>query len=136
MPRQNLRLVARAGQGFQVIELEDSTLTLLRTALVPKLAQNPDLAAGFVAYLLSPEGQTLIAGAAGLPAIEAEAFVAKPHLSPIRLDPGLLAQLDQLTRQRFFRGMARRDGSALGQQIQGLRAGQHFRAQQHIQPFF
>jgi iron(III) transport system substrate-binding protein len=91
-----------AGQGFQVIELEDFTLTLLRTALVPKSAPSPDLAAGFVAYLLSAEGQTLIAGAAGLPAIEAEAFVAKPHLSPIRLDPGLLAQLDQLTRQRFL----------------------------------
>ena len=85
-----------------MIELEDFTLTLLRTALVPKSAPSPDLAAGFVAYLLSAEGQTLIAGAAGLPAIEAEAFVAKPHLSPIRLDPGLLAQLDQLTRQRFL----------------------------------
>jgi iron(III) transport system substrate-binding protein len=90
------------GLGFQVIELEDFTLTLLRTALVPKTAPNPDLAVEFVAFLLSRAGQGLIADAAGLPAIEAEAFVAKPHLSPIRLDPGLLAQLDQLTRQRFL----------------------------------
>lgn len=89
-------------QGYQVIELEDFTLTLLRTALVPKAAHNPDLAVEFLAFLLSREGQGLIADAAGLPAIEAEAFVAKPHLSPIRLDPGLLAQLDQLTRQRFL----------------------------------
>jgi iron(III) transport system substrate-binding protein len=90
------------GEPFQVIELEDFTLTLLRTALVPKDAGNPDLAVEFVAFLLSHAGQGLIADAAGLPAIEAEAFVAKPHLSPIRLDPGLLAQLDQLTRQRFL----------------------------------
>ncbi|MGV8952088.1 MAG: ABC transporter substrate-binding protein [Cypionkella sp.] len=91
-----------AGQPFQVIELEDFTLTLLRTALVPKTAPNPDLATQFVAFLLSREGQAMVAGTAGLPAIEAEAFVAKPHLSPIRLDPGLLAPLDQLTRQRFL----------------------------------
>lgn len=88
--------------GFQVIELEDFTLTLLRTALIPKVAEHPELAAGFLGYLLSNDGQALIAEAAGLPAIEEEAFASKPHLSPIRLDPGLLAQLDQLTRQRFL----------------------------------
>ena len=88
--------------GFQVIELEDFTLTLLRTALIPRQADHSDLAAAFLTYLLSKGGQALIAEAAGLPAIEEEAFATKPHLNPIRLDPGLLAQLDQLTRQRFL----------------------------------
>jgi iron(III) transport system substrate-binding protein len=89
-------------KGYQVIELEDFTLTLLRTVLIPKTADHPDLAEAFIAYLLSREGQGLIADAAGLPAIAAGAFTAKPHLNPIRLDPGLLAPLDQLTRQRFL----------------------------------
>jgi iron(III) transport system substrate-binding protein len=39
---------------------------------------------------------------AGLPSVEEAAFERKPHLRPIRLDPGLLANLDDVTRQRFL----------------------------------
>ena len=101
-----------------------------------RIGANPDLAAGFVAYLLSAEGQTLIAGAAGLPAIEAEALCGQTPPKPDPAGSGLACAVGSADPAALFRGMARRDGSALGQQIQGLRAGQHFRAQQHIQPFF
>lgn len=94
--------VAWGGQGYQIVELEDYTLTLLRTALVPQTASSPDGAAAFVRYLLSPTGQGLIAQGAGLPTVEAAAFDRKPHLRPIRLDPGLLANLDAVTRRRFL----------------------------------
>lgn len=90
------------GTDFQVVELEDYTLTLLRTALIPKQPPNPEGAAEFVRYLLSPEGQQLISVGAGLPTVEAAAFERKPHLRPIRLDPGLLANIDAVTRQRFL----------------------------------
>jgi len=85
-----------------VIELEDFTLTLLRTALVPQSAPDPTAGVQLLGFLLSPEGQRLIGEAAGLPPIDAEAFAAHPHLRPIRLDPGLLAHLDRMTRARFL----------------------------------
>jgi iron(III) transport system substrate-binding protein len=94
--------LANGGSGYQVIELEDFTLTLLRTALIPKQAENPLGAADFIRFLLSDHGQALISKGAGLPAVEAAAFDRKPHLRPIRLDPGLLANLDRVTRQRFL----------------------------------
>lgn len=90
------------GLGLRLVELEDYTLTLLRTALIPKQAPDPEGAAAFLRYLLSPQGQDLIAKGAGLPSVEAAAFERKPHLRPIRLDPGLLAALDSVTRNRFL----------------------------------
>lgn len=94
--------LAHGAAGYQVIELEDFTLTLLRTALIPRHAPNPDAAANFIRFVLSPQGQALVSQAAGLPSVEAAAFERKPHLRPIRLDPGLLANLDRVTRQRFL----------------------------------
>ncbi|MCF8485287.1 MAG: ABC transporter substrate-binding protein [Rhodobacteraceae bacterium] len=94
--------LAQGTQGYQVIELEDFTLTLLRTALVPHQAANPTGAFDLLQFLLSAQGQDLVAKGAGLPAVEAAAFDRKPHLRPIRLDPGLLANLDRVTRARFL----------------------------------
>jgi iron(III) transport system substrate-binding protein len=94
--------LSRPQARYQVIELEDYTLTLLRSALVPRNAPSPEAATGFLRFLLSRPGQALISEGAGLPAIEAAAFERKPHLRPIRLDPGLLANLDHITRQRFL----------------------------------
>lgn len=93
---------AWGGQGYKVIELEDYTLTLLRTALIPQNAPNALGADMFMRYLLSASGQALIAKGAGLPTVEAAAFERKPHLRPIRLDPGLLANVDGVTRRRFL----------------------------------
>ncbi|WP_284164005.1 ABC transporter substrate-binding protein [Frigidibacter sp. SD6-1] len=88
--------------GLRIVELQDYTLTLLRTALVPQGARAPEAGAEFLAFLLSAEGQALVAEGAGLPALDADAFDRNPHLRPIRLDPGLLANLDQITRRRFL----------------------------------
>lgn len=85
-----------------LVEPEDFTVTLLRTALIPQEAQRPAEGGAFLAYLLSPAGQSLVLEAAGLPLIDPRVYAEKPHLRPIRLDPGLLAQLDSLTRQGFL----------------------------------
>ena len=90
------------GDG-QIVELEDFTLTLLRTALIPRSAPNPDRGAAFLDFLLSPQGQRLVAEAAGLPPIDEGALAAGQHLRPIRLDPGLLVYVDPIKRQRFLR---------------------------------
>lgn len=93
---------AQATDGVIVVELEDFTLTLLRTALIPRTAADPEGATAFLRYLLSEEGQELIASGDALAAVEEAAFERKPHLRPIRLDPGLLANLDGVSRNWFL----------------------------------
>jgi iron(III) transport system substrate-binding protein len=85
-----------------MIELQDHTLTLLRSALVPRSAAAPELGAAFLDFLLGDEGRALIASEAGLPPINEAALSAHPHLRPIRLDPGLLVYLDALKRRAFL----------------------------------
>lgn len=85
-----------------LIELEDYTLTLLRTALLPKNAARPDLGGAFLDYLLGGEGRALMRDKAGLPPIDEAALAGAPHLRPMRLDPGLLVFLDRLKRRDFL----------------------------------
>lgn len=91
----------RGGDGL-IIEPEDHTLTLLRTGLIPQNAARPDLGGVFLDFLLGAKGQRLVGDEAGLPPIDEAALVARPHLRPIRLDPGLLVYVDTLQRRRFL----------------------------------
>lgn len=94
---------ARLSEGDAVvIESVDFTHVLLRTALIPRTADRPDLGAQFLDFLLSEEGQRLIESETGLPRINEAALAAGPHLRPIRLDPGLLVFVDPLMRQQFL----------------------------------
>lgn len=93
--------LAQGGDGV-VIEAQDFTHILLRTALIPRTAPNPMLGAEFLDFLLSEEGQRLVEDETGLPRINEVALAASPHLRPIRLDPGLLVFVDPLMRQRFL----------------------------------
>ncbi|MEY1554859.1 ABC transporter substrate-binding protein [Yoonia sp. R2331] len=95
---------ARLGQDGAgvVIEAEDFTHVLLRTALIPRTAQAPEGGAAFLDFLLSEDGQHLIEAETGLPRINEAALAASPHLRPIRLDLGLLVFVDPLMRQRFL----------------------------------
>jgi len=83
-----------------VIEPEDFTVTLLRTAFVPKGAVQGKLGGMLLDFMLAPQGRALIDGVADLPPLDQTALA--PHLRPIRLDPGLLVYLDQIKRQNFL----------------------------------
>ncbi len=85
-----------------LIEPQDHTLTLLRTALIPRGAARPDLAGAFIDYLLSDPGRAALRDGAGLPPVDGAALARAPHHRAIRLDPGLLVFLDPLQRQRFI----------------------------------
>ena len=85
-----------------IVELQDHTLTLLRSGLIPRAAPHPLRGGAFLDFLLSPEGRSLISAQAGLPPIDAAALAAQPHLRPIRLDSGLLVYLDALKRKAFL----------------------------------
>lgn len=83
-----------------MIEPEDFTVALLRTAFIPKAATEPDLAGALLDFILGAQGQRLIGGDAGLPPLDQAAL--KPHLRPIRLDLGLLVYLDRIKRRNFL----------------------------------
>lgn len=84
-----------------IIEPEDYTIALLRTALVPVTSARPDLGAALLDFLLEPASQAMM-GPVG--ALEAGARPAlRPHMRPIRLDTGLLVHLDKTKRAAFLR---------------------------------
>ena len=68
------------GDGITV-ELQDFTLTLLRTALVPTTAESPELARAFLDYLLSDAGRQDIRDDTTLPPIDEAATLA-----PLRME--------------------------------------------------
>lgn len=78
--------------------LEDYTFAILRSALVPENAPNPDAATELLSFLLSPDAQSLIAQNAGVALIPGTGPAPSVHLRPIRLDAGLLVYSDQLRR--------------------------------------
>lgn len=90
------------GSAGVVVELEDFTHILLRTALIPANADQPELGGAFLDFLLSETGQEMLEQTTGLPPIDGAAIAANPHQRPIRLDTGLLVFVDPLMRQRFL----------------------------------
>lgn len=85
-----------------IVEFRDFTHVLLRTALIPRTANEPELGRLFLDYLLSDQGRQIIETQTGLPPINEEELAAQPHLRPIRLDPGLLVFVDPLKRRKFL----------------------------------
>lgn len=90
----------------------DYVVVVSRVALVPRAAANPDLGEAFLDFLMSREGQTVLAERLRLPAVSLEvrgkdsaaamqeALGAK--LRPVAVSPGLLAYLDAASRARVL----------------------------------
>ncbi len=89
-----------AGAPIAIVYPEDYTLLMVRTALIPKTSDNPGIAGGFVDFLVSPEGQRVIAGEVSLAPALPEGGTGT--LIPVRLGPGLLVFLDGLKRRAFL----------------------------------
>ncbi|WP_417672166.1 ABC transporter substrate-binding protein [Roseibium sp.] len=88
---------------LDVLQFDDFTTVMLRTALIPKTARNPDLSSNFIDFLVSENNRGLIKDLTGLPAIDPEVLQHEAAFRPIRLGPGLLVYLDQLKRRTFIR---------------------------------
>ncbi|WP_350333629.1 ABC transporter substrate-binding protein [Coralliovum pocilloporae] len=90
----------------------DYTIVMSRIALVPNAASNPALGRLFMDYLMSFEGQSVMARQAKIPSLHP--LVTGPNtaatlkqesgfqLRPISVSPGLLVYLDQVKRARFI----------------------------------
>ena len=95
-----------------IIMPEDYTIVTSRVAFVPRAARSSRLGALFLEYLLSPEGQRILARRAGLgaanPAVEgpgsANALrkLLGARMRPVRVGPGLLVYLDQVKRSKLL----------------------------------
>lgn len=91
---------------------EDYTIVASRVAIVPRAARSPALGALFLDFLLSVEGQRVVAEDAGLGAVRSLPGVARgavamqarlgARLRPITVGPGLLVYLDQVKRRRLL----------------------------------
>jgi iron(III) transport system substrate-binding protein len=90
----------------------DYVVVVSRVALVPRQAPNPDLGEAFLSFLLSREGQTLLAERLRLPAVSLEVAgkdsaaamqeALGARLRPVPVSPGLLAYLDPANRARVL----------------------------------
>jgi len=96
-----------------VVVPTDFTVVMSRIAIIPKAARNPQLGARFLSFILSRDGQEIVAGPMHMNAVTmrlsgpstARALRAKlgAALRPIRVGPGLLVYLDQAKRQRLLK---------------------------------
>jgi two-component system sensor histidine kinase TctE len=103
---------ARENPDLAITIPEDYCLVMSRIAVIAKAARNPRAAGDFIDFLLSQEGQELIAGPASLYSIRTDISgeatakklreTAAGPLIPIRLGPGLLVYLDRLKRADFL----------------------------------
>ena len=104
---------AAANPKLAIVLPSDYTLVLTRAAFVPKFTRNRADAVAFLEFLLGRDGQSVVAEKTFLfsPIDGAERLFrdsglppdARQSLRPVSLGPALLAGLDRLKKQAFFR---------------------------------
>lgn len=90
-----------AASNLAIAPLEDYGVAVSRTALVPKGARNPLLAEEFVAFLVSPEAQSLL-GEASTSEEQARQADRVAPTATIPLGPASLVYGDERKRSRFL----------------------------------
>ncbi|TNC72172.1 ABC transporter substrate-binding protein [Rubellimicrobium roseum] len=111
--------LARERPDLGIVVPRDYVVVASRVALVPRAARSPDLGTAFLAWLMSPEGQEVLADRLRLPAVSLEVAghadtaamreALGARLRPVPVSPGLLAYLDRSRRD----GMIERWRAAL-----------------------
>ena len=91
-----------AGARIEIIEPEDFTTVMLRSAVIPASAENPDLGGRFIDHLILTSWTDAGVSYDPFPRFEAQVSLQNTSLRPIRLGPGLLVFLDSLKRDRFL----------------------------------
>lgn len=107
---------ARLNPDLGLVLPRDFTVVISRVALVPRAAARPDLGALFLSFVMSREGQTILAEKLRLPAVSLEVSDAGSaramqaalgdQLRPVAVSPGLLVYLDQAKRRSILRRWA------------------------------
>jgi iron(III) transport system substrate-binding protein len=97
---------ARQAPDLGVVFPRDYTLTISRIALIPADAAHPASGKLFLDFLLSRQGQRLLAERS-LPPVRGDVATVVPgpdpaSIRPVRVGPQLLADLDPIRRQRLL----------------------------------
>lgn len=92
--------------NVHIVPLNDFVSVMLRTAFIPKLAENPIASGLMVDFLARLTGRRSLMEQTGLPGIDSTALKNGEALRPIRLGPGLLVFLDRMRRESFLRSWA------------------------------
>jgi iron(III) transport system substrate-binding protein len=90
----------RSDETIQIVRPSDFTNLMLRTALIPRNAEQPEAAGRMIDFLVSDD--PALAANTELPKIRHESEEASAGVRPIRLGPELLVFLDRLRRQNFL----------------------------------
>ncbi|MFT6658682.1 ABC transporter substrate-binding protein [Maritalea sp.] len=93
----------QGADGLKIVYLDDFVGVMLRTALIPRGAKQPEAAGRMIDFLARLGAHPDLSVATGLPPITDQQQAAGTVLRPIRMGPGLLVFLDQLRRETFLR---------------------------------
>lgn len=89
--------------GIRIVAFEDYLSVMLRTALIPTTAKNPDGAGDMINFLAGLNNRPELTKKTSLPPINADALAQNSAARVIRLGPGLLVFLDSLKKEAFLR---------------------------------
>lgn len=89
--------------GIRIVPFNDFLSVMLRTALIPKTAKNPEAGGIMVDFLAALNTRPDLTAQTGLPPISSDIGDLSNAMRPIRLGPGLLVFLDRLQRDTFLR---------------------------------
>lgn len=92
-----------AGAQIEIIQPQDFTTVMLRTALIPNTSDEPELAGQFIDHLIRLAWSETDQGNMPFPRIRPQASGNDAAMRPIRLGPGLLVYQDHLKRAGFLR---------------------------------
>lgn len=88
--------------GIRIVQFEDYTNVMLRTALIPNNATHPNESGAMIDFLATLSQRPALTALTSLPPINSQALEENSANRPIRLGPGLLVFLDRLKKKNFL----------------------------------
>ena len=88
--------------GIRIVKFEDYTNVMLRTALIPSTASNPQESSVMLDFLATLSLRPALTALTSLPPINPQDLGKNNADRPIRLGPGLLVFLDRLKKKSFL----------------------------------
>lgn len=95
------RLARDSGGQVQILAMQDFANVILRTAIIPTTAEDPDAAGTFIDTLIAL-GLRDTPGDLPLPPLSQTGTLNASGFGPIRLGPALMVYLDRLNRRAFL----------------------------------
>ena len=89
--------------GIRIVLLDDYVNVMLRTALIPKNAENPMQSGMMIDFLAALSLRPELTKLTSLPPIDSAQLQENSAARPIRLGPGLLVFLDRLKKENFLK---------------------------------